>query len=219
MKRVLAFSLLMAGSPLDAGEIVKPLDEFVIYNISSLPIGQHHCSISLRDFRLYAKSVACRNRQMHFLLVHAGKFLLHGPRARAGRRTISASSSTGGLRSALALKAILLRDVLPGRQPSPRRTARGSREMLSLLDAAKRIRFSECHPDALAMSSTPRQTPQLLRQFLGGRPRRVAVRGETPDLPHRPRKHVGPNHLLQAPGPAIRLEDRIYTQSLPTLPA
>ena len=64
MKRALAFALLMAGSPLEAGEIVqKPLDEFVIYNI---PVASQSGNTTVlfpsAISGLYAKSVAAQEQ-------------------------------------------------------------------------------------------------------------------------------------------------------------
>jgi hypothetical protein len=60
MKRALAFALLMAGSRLDAGEIIqKPLDEFVIYNIPvAFQSGNTTVLFPSAISGLYAKSVA-----------------------------------------------------------------------------------------------------------------------------------------------------------------
>ena len=64
MKRALAFALLMAGSPLDAGEIVqKPLDEFVIYNIPvACQSGNTTVLFPSAISGLYAKSVAVQEQ-------------------------------------------------------------------------------------------------------------------------------------------------------------
>jgi hypothetical protein len=64
MKRALAFVLLMAGSPLDAGEIVqKPLDEFVIYNIPvACQSGNTTVLFPSAISGLYAKSVAVQEQ-------------------------------------------------------------------------------------------------------------------------------------------------------------
>ena len=64
MKRALAFALLIAGSPLDAGEIVqKPLDEFVIYNIPvAFQSGNTTVLFPSAISGLYAKSVAVQEQ-------------------------------------------------------------------------------------------------------------------------------------------------------------
>ena len=64
MKRALAFALFMAGTALDAGEIVqKPLDEFVIYN---LPVACQSSNTTVlfpsTISGLYAKSVAAQEQ-------------------------------------------------------------------------------------------------------------------------------------------------------------
>ena len=60
MKRALAFAVLIAGSRLDAGEIVqKPLDEFVIYNIPvACQSGNTTVLFPSAISGLYGKSVA-----------------------------------------------------------------------------------------------------------------------------------------------------------------
>ena len=64
MKRALAFALFMAGTPLDAGEIVqKPLDEFVIYNLPvALQRGNTTVLFPSTISGLYAKSVAAQEQ-------------------------------------------------------------------------------------------------------------------------------------------------------------
>ena len=64
MKRALAFALLIAGPPLDAGEIVqKPLDEFVIYNIPvAFQSGNTTVLFPSAISGLYAKSVAVQEQ-------------------------------------------------------------------------------------------------------------------------------------------------------------
>jgi hypothetical protein len=64
MKRALTFALLMAGSRLDAGEIIqKPLDEFVIYNIPvAFQSGNTTVLFPSAISGLYAKSVAVQEQ-------------------------------------------------------------------------------------------------------------------------------------------------------------
>ena len=64
MKRVFALALLIAGSPLGAGEIVqKPLDEFVIYNILvACQSGNTTVLFPSAISGLYAKSVAAQEQ-------------------------------------------------------------------------------------------------------------------------------------------------------------
>jgi hypothetical protein len=79
MKRALAFALLMAGSRLDAGEIIqKPLDEFVIYNIP-VAVGQYDGPLSFGDLRpLREIGGGAGTAQRGFRpLVYAGKLPLH----------------------------------------------------------------------------------------------------------------------------------------------
>ena len=135
MKRVLAFALLMAGSPLDAGEIVqKPLDEFVIYNIPvACQSGNTTVLFPSAISGLYAKSVAVQEQSnADFVLSFTpGNFYFTRPRAQKGRRRSSHRHlQQEGLRSAFERlrKAVLLRDVLPGRQHPRRRAARCPRE-------------------------------------------------------------------------------------------
>jgi hypothetical protein len=64
MKRALALALLMAGSPLGAGEITqKPLDEFVIYKI---PVAVHSGNTTVlfpsAISGLYGKSLAVQEQ-------------------------------------------------------------------------------------------------------------------------------------------------------------
>jgi hypothetical protein len=64
MKRALALALIMAGSPLDAGEITqKPLDEFVIYKIPvTFQSGNTTILFPSAISGLYAKSVAVQEQ-------------------------------------------------------------------------------------------------------------------------------------------------------------
>ena len=90
MKRALAFALLMAGSPLDAGEIVqKPLDEFVIYNIPvACQSGNTTVLFPSAISGLYAKSVAVQEQpNADFLLSFTpGNFYFTVRALKKGRR-------------------------------------------------------------------------------------------------------------------------------------
>jgi hypothetical protein len=89
MKRALAFALLMAASPLDAGEIVqKPLDEFVIYNIPiACQSGNTTVLFPSAISGLYAKSVAVQEQSnADFVLSFTPGNFYFTVRAQAGRR-------------------------------------------------------------------------------------------------------------------------------------
>ena len=211
MKRALAFALLMAGSPLDAGEIVqKPLDEFVIYNIPvACQSGNTTVLFPSAISGLYAKSVAVQEQsnadfvlsftpgnfyftvralkkdaEDHLTVIYNRKaYVLH--LSASEKPFYSVTFFQGGNTRAAA------RPVVPER-------------LLSLLDKAKAYPlFQKDHPDALAgvLHAAPNAT-NYYDNFTRGHSRRVAVRGGGhPDLPHRPRKHVGQHDLLQTPGP------------------
>ena len=135
MKRALAFALLMAGSPLDAGEIVqKPLDEFVIYNIPvACQSGNTTVLFPSAISGLYAKSVAVQEQSnADFVLSFTpGNFYFALRALKTGRRrSPHRHLQQEGLRPAFerVREAVLLGDVLPGRQHPRRRAARCSRE-------------------------------------------------------------------------------------------
>ena len=158
MKRALVFALLMAGSPLDAGEIVqKPLDEFVIYNIPvACQSGNTAVLFPSAISGLYAKSVAVQEQanadfvlsftpgnfyfalralkqdaEDHLTVIYNRKaYVLH--LAASDKPFYSVTFFQGGNTRAAA------RTVIPER-------------LLSLLDKAKAYPlFQKDHPDALA---------------------------------------------------------------------
>ena len=224
MKRALAFALLMAGSPLDAGEIVqKPLDEFVIYNIPvACQSGNTTVLFPSAISGLYAKSVAVQEQanadfvlsftpgnfyftvralkkdaEDHLTVIFNRKaYVLH--LSASEKPFYSVTFFQGGNTRAAA------RPVVPER-------------LLSLLDKAKAYPlFQKDHPDALAgvLHAAPNAT-NYYDNF------RVITRDvwrfeEEDTLIFRiDLENTSDRTIYYKPQDlAIRLEDRIYTQSL-----
>ena len=224
MKRALAFALLMAGSPLDAGEIVqKPLDEFVIYNIPvACQSGNTTVLFPSAISGLYAKSVAVqeqpnadfilsftpgnfyfalralkRDAEDHLTVIYNRKaYVLH--LAASDKPFYSVTFFQGGNTRSAA------RPVVPER-------------LLSLLDKAKAYPlFQKDHPDALAgvLHAAPSAT-NYYDNF------RVITRDvwrfeEEDTLIFRiDLENTSDRTIYFKPQDlAIRLEDRIYKQSL-----
>ena len=186
MKRALAFALLMAGSPLDAGEIVqKPLDEFVIYNIPvACQSGNTTVLFPSAISGLYAKSVAVQEQpNADFVLSFTpGNFYFT---VRALKKDAEDHLTVIFNRKAYVLhlsgfrEAVLLGDVLPGRQHSRRRAARCSRAAAFASGQGESVSAFPEGPPGRAGWRPPRRAErhELLRQFQGDHPRRVAVRG------------------------------------------
>jgi hypothetical protein len=224
MKRALALALLMAGSPLGAGQITqKPLDEFVIYKIPvAFQSGNTTVLFPSAISGLYAKSVAVQEQpNADFLLSFTpGNFYF----------TVCAlqKEAEDHLTVIFNRKAYVLH-LLAAEKPfysvtffqggSGRTAARPAvpERLLSLLDKAKAYPlFQKDHPDALAgvLHAEPNAT-NYYENF------RVITRDvwrfeEEDALVFRiDLENTSDGTIYYKPQDlAVRLQDRIYTQSL-----
>jgi hypothetical protein len=224
MKRALALALLMAGPRLDAGEITqKPLDEFVIYKIPvTFQSGNTTILFPSAISGLYARSVAVQDQpdadfvlsftpgnfyfavralkkdaEDHLTVIYNKKaYVLH--LAASDKPFYSVTFFQGGNTRAAA------RSVVPER-------------LLSLLDKAKAYPlFQKDHPDALA--GVLHAEPNAVNYYENFR---VVIRDvwrfeEEDTLIFRvDLENTSDRAIYYKPQDlAVRLEDRIYTQSL-----
>ena len=224
MKRALAFALLMAGLPLEAGEIVqKPLDEFVIYNIPiAFQSGNTTVLFPSAISGLYAKSVAVQEQSnADFVLSFTpGNFYFT---VRALKKEAEDHLTVIYNRKAYVLHLAASKEPFysvtffqGGNTRSASRPAVPER-LLSLLDKAKAYPlFQKDHPDALAgvLHAVPNATNYydnfkvITRDVWRFEEEDTLVfRIELENTSDSPINYK-PQDL------AIRLEDRIYTQSL-----
>jgi hypothetical protein len=224
MKRALAVALLITGSPLDAGEIVqKPLDEFVIYNLPvACQSGNTTVLFPSAISGLYAKSVAAQEQpNADFLLSFTpGNFYFTVRALKKGAEdhltvifnrkayVLHLKASDKPFYSVMFFQGgstgVATRPVVPER-------------LLSLLDKAKAYPlFQKDHPDALAgvLHAAPSAT-SYYDNF------RVIIRDvwrfeEEDTLVFRvDLENTSESTIYYKPQDlAVRLEERIYTQSI-----
>jgi hypothetical protein len=224
MKRALAFALLLAGPQLDAGEIVqKRLDEFVIYNIPvAFQSGNTTVLFPSAISGLYAKSVAVQEQaNADFLLSFTpGNFYFT---VRALKK-----DAEDHLTVIFNRKAYILRlsgsenpfySVTFFQTGNSRAAARPvvPERLLSLLDKAKAYPlFQKDHPDALA--SVLHAAPSATNYYDNFTViTRNVWRFEEEDtlIFCIDLENTSDGTIYYKPQDlAIRLEDRIYTQSL-----
>ena len=224
MKPALAFVLLMAGTPLDAGEIVqKPLDEFVIHNIPvACQSGNTTVLFPSAISGLYAKSVAVQEQSnADFVLSFTpGNFYFT---VRALKKdaedhlTVIYNRKAYVLRLSASEKPFYSVTFFQGGNTRAAARPVVPERLLSLLDKAKAYPlFQKDHPDALAgaLHAAPSAT-NYYDNF------RVIIRDvwrfeeEDTLIFHIDLENTSDSTIYYKPQDlAIRLEDRIYTQSL-----
>ena len=223
MKRALAFALLMAGSPLDAGEIVqKPLDEFVIYNIPvAFQSGNTTVSFPRRSRASTRSRWRCRNSPTRISSSRSRREISTSPSARSRKtpKTISPSSTTGRLMSCISSASEKpFYSVTFFQGGNTRAAARPvvPERLLSLWTKRRRIHFSRRTTRTRWLaSSTPRPTPRTTT-IISVVTRDVWRFEEEDTLIFRiDLENTSDSTIYYKPQDlAVRLEDRIYTQSL-----
>ncbi len=224
MKRALLLAMLTTGSPLSAGEIVqKPLDEFVIYKIPvACQSGNTIVLFPSAISGLYAKSVAVQEQaNADFLLSFTPGNFYFTVRALKNdaedHLTVIYNRKAYVLRLAASEKPFYSVTFFQGgNSRAPKRPVFPER-LLSLLDKAKAYPlFQKDHPDALAgvLHAAPNTTTHY-ENF------KVITRDvwrfeEEDTLIFRiDLENASDSPIYYKPQDlAIRLEDRIYAQSL-----
>jgi hypothetical protein len=224
MRRALALALLIAGPRLDAGEIVqKPLDEFVIYKIPvAFQSGNTTVLFPSAISGLYAKSVAVQEQpNADFLLSFTpGNFYFT---VRALKKDAEDDLTVIFNRKAYVLHLVAadkpFYSVTFFQGGNTRSAARPvvPERLLSLLEKAKAYPlFQKDHPDALA--GVLHAVPNAVNYYENFR---VIIRDvwrfeEEDTLIFRvDLENTSDRAVYYKPQDlAVRLEDRIYTQSL-----
>jgi hypothetical protein len=224
MKRALAFALFMAGTPLDAGEIAqKPLDEFVIYNLPvAIQSGNTTVLFPSVISGLYAKSVAAQEQpNADFLLSFTPGNFYFTVRALKkdadDRLTVIFNRKAYVLHLKASEKPFYSVTFFQGGSTRAARRPVVPERLLSLLDKAKAYPlFQKDHPDALAgvLHAVPSAT-SYYDNF------RVIIRDvwrfeEEDTLVFRvDLENTSESTIYYKPQDhAVRLEERIYTQSI-----
>jgi len=224
MKRALALALLMAASPLGAGEITqKPLDEFVIYKIPvAFQSGNTTVLFPSAISGLYGKSVAVQEQpNADFILSFTQGNFYFAVRAlkkdAEDHLTVIFNRKAYVLHLLAAEKPFYSVTFLQGGNARAAARSVVPERLLSLLDKAKAYPlFQKDHPDALA--GVLHAEPNAVNHYENFRviTRDVWRFEEEDTLVFRiDLENTSDQTIYYKPQDlAVRLEDRIYRQSL-----